>query len=174
MGSEEVIMRQLALFFAVLAVVTCYRSYHGYKVLRTEKFSLEMFLSLRLKQEISVTLCKLLTLSPSFHTASIHTPSFGSGLMATTMTHTPRTERSWSKWPLMPVMLYTLSMEQSLTQSTQLISTLLLELLMIGTKVFWDQDLLLPLNSETQADMDSCSLQIRLLNQEKKFGLPWM
>merc|ERR1712130_264872 len=129
---------------------------------------------LRLKQEISVTLCKLLTLSPSFHTASIHTPSFGSGHMATTMTHTPRTERSWSKWPLMPVMLYTLSMEQSLTQSTQLISTLLLELQMIGTRVFWDQDLLLQLNSETQADMDSCSLQIRLLNQEKKFGLPWM
>merc|ERR1712142_1375215 len=41
MGSEEVIMRQLALLFAVLAVVTCYRSYHGYKVLRTEKLSME-------------------------------------------------------------------------------------------------------------------------------------
>merc|ERR1712002_1013932 len=41
MGSGEVIMRQLALFFAVLAVVTCYRSYHGYKVLRTEKLSFE-------------------------------------------------------------------------------------------------------------------------------------
>merc|ERR1712133_162223 len=41
MGSEEVIMRQLALLFAVLAVATCYRSYHGYKVLRTEKLSFE-------------------------------------------------------------------------------------------------------------------------------------
>merc|ERR1712133_131741 len=41
MGSEEVIMRQLALFFTVLAVATCYRSYHGYKVLRTEKLSFE-------------------------------------------------------------------------------------------------------------------------------------
>merc|ERR1712154_383171 len=41
MGSGEVIMRQLALFFAVLAVATCYRSYHGYKVLRTEKLSFE-------------------------------------------------------------------------------------------------------------------------------------
>merc|ERR1712033_45466 len=41
MGSEEVIMRQLALLFAVLAVVTCYRSYHGYKVLRTEKLSMD-------------------------------------------------------------------------------------------------------------------------------------
>merc|ERR1712121_162160 len=41
-ASEEVIMRQLVLiFFAVLAVVTCYRSYHGYKVLRTEKLSFE-------------------------------------------------------------------------------------------------------------------------------------
>merc|ERR1719348_2795445 len=34
-------MRQLALLFAVLAVVTCYRSYHGYKVLRTEKLSMD-------------------------------------------------------------------------------------------------------------------------------------
>merc|ERR1712029_1323598 len=41
MGSGEVIMRQLALFFAVLAMGTCYRSYHGYKVLRTEKLSFE-------------------------------------------------------------------------------------------------------------------------------------
>merc|ERR1711926_50689 len=41
MGSGEVIMRQLALFFAVLAVATCYRSYHGYKVLRTETLSFE-------------------------------------------------------------------------------------------------------------------------------------
>merc|ERR1712012_506889 len=41
MGSGEVIMRQLALFFAVLAVATCYRSYHGFKVLRTEKLSFE-------------------------------------------------------------------------------------------------------------------------------------
>merc|ERR1712029_203776 len=41
MGSGEVIMKQLALFFAVLAMGTCYRSYHGYKVLRTEKLSFE-------------------------------------------------------------------------------------------------------------------------------------
>merc|ERR1712170_61643 len=39
MGSQELKMRQLALLFAVLATVTCYRSYHGHQVLRTERLS---------------------------------------------------------------------------------------------------------------------------------------
>jgi len=37
--SQELRMRQLALLFAVVATVACYRSYHGHQVLRTEKLS---------------------------------------------------------------------------------------------------------------------------------------
>merc|ERR1711973_132447 len=77
--------------------------------------------------------------------------------MVMTTMHTQKTGRSWSKWPLMLVMLFTLLLEQ----------------LMIGTRVFWDQGLLSLLNSETLADMASFCHQIRSSNQEKKYGLPW-
>merc|ERR1712126_509158 len=63
--------------------------------------------------------------------------------------------------------------ELSLIQLIQQIFTLLLEQLMIGTRVFWDRGLLSLLNSETLADMASFCHQIRSSNQEKKYGLPW-
>merc|ERR1712029_80085 len=108
-------------------------------IILAQKYFLGMRLSLRLKRGTFVILCRLSSQPPSSLIASTHTPSFGSGLMVMTTMHTQRTERSWSKWPLMLVMLFTLFMELSLIQLIQQISTLLLEQLMIGTRVFWER-----------------------------------
>merc|ERR1719234_2983590 len=103
-------------------------------------------LSLRLRCETSGTLCRLLILFQCLATASTPTPSCGCGLTATLTTPTLRTEPRSSSWPSTPATPSSRSTAPSLTQSTQLTYTLLLEPQTTGTRAFWAPGLHLPLN----------------------------